>query len=57
MIKKTLIATAQLAITSSAMADISTNVTLPTDYDIRGESQNDNQFAIQGGLDRGQDSG
>ncbi|MEN8207038.1 MAG: TorF family putative porin [Pseudomonadota bacterium] len=51
MIKKTLIATAMLASTSVAQAEISANATLATDYVFRGISQTDNQFAIQGGFD------
>jgi uncharacterized protein (TIGR02001 family) len=60
MIKKTLIATALLASTSSVLAeipDISANVTLATDYAFRGVSQTDNQFAIQGGFDWSHSSG
>ena len=60
MIKKTLIATALLASTSSVLAeipDISANVTLATDYAFRGVSQTDNQFAIQGGFDWASDMG
>ena len=60
MIKKTLIATALLAGTSTVLAeipDISANVTLATDYAFRGVSQTDNQFAIQGGFDWASDMG
>ena len=60
MIKKTLIATALLASTSSVLAEIpniSANVTLATDYAFRGVSQTDNQFAIQGGFDWASDMG
>jgi uncharacterized protein (TIGR02001 family) len=57
MIKKTLIATALLASSSAAMAEISANVTLASDYVFRGVSQTDNQMAIQGGFDWGHDSG
>ena len=57
MIKKTLIATALLASSSTALAEISANVTLATDYAFRGVSQTDNQFAIQGGFDWSHSSG
>ncbi len=57
MIKQTLIATALMAGTSAALADISGNVALTTDYVFRGISQTDNQMAIQGGLDYAHDSG
>ena len=57
MIKKTLIATALLASSSTALADISANVTLASDYAFRGVSQTDNQFAIQGGFDWASDMG
>ncbi|MGB5426528.1 MAG: TorF family putative porin [Gammaproteobacteria bacterium] len=57
MIKKTLIATALLASSSAALAEISANVTLATDYAFRGISQTDNQFAIQGGFDWASDMG
>ncbi|MGB5305461.1 MAG: TorF family putative porin, partial [Gammaproteobacteria bacterium] len=57
MIKKTLIATALLASSSAAMAEISGNVTLATDYAFRGVSQTDNQVAIQGGFDWAHESG
>ena len=58
MMKKTLIATALLAATSTAaIAEISGNVTLATDYRFRGISQTDNDPAIQGGFDWGNDSG
>ena len=57
MIKKTLIATALLASSSAALAEISANVTLASDYVFRGVSQTDNQLAIQGGFDWGHDSG
>ncbi|MDH3872094.1 MAG: hypothetical protein OEU44_07765, partial [Gammaproteobacteria bacterium] len=42
MFKKTLIATALLAGSSAALAEISGNVTLTTDYIFRGVSQTDN---------------
>ena len=57
MFKKTLIATALLAGSSAALAEISGNVTLTTDYIFRGVSQTDNQLAIQGGLDYAHDNG
>jgi len=60
MIKKTLIATALLASTAPALAeisDISANVTLASDYVFRGVSQTDNQMAIQGGFDWSHSSG
>ena len=57
MIKKTLIATALLASSSAALAEISANVTLASDYVFRGVSQTDNQMAIQGGFDWGHGSG
>jgi len=57
MFKKTLIATALLAGSSAALAEISGNVNLATDYVFRGWSQTDNQLAIQGGLDYAHDSG
>jgi uncharacterized protein (TIGR02001 family) len=58
MIKKTVIATALLAATSTAaLAEISGNVSLATDYRFRGISQTDNDPAIQGGFDWAHDSG
>jgi uncharacterized protein (TIGR02001 family) len=57
MFKKTLIATALLAGSSAALAEISGNVSMATDYVFRGWSQTDNQIAIQGGLDYAHDSG
>jgi uncharacterized protein (TIGR02001 family) len=57
MFKKTLIATALLAGSSAALAEISGNVTMATDYVFRGISQTDNQIAIQGGLDYAHESG
>jgi uncharacterized protein (TIGR02001 family) len=52
MMKKTLIATAVLAATSTAaLAEISGNVSLLSDYAFRGVSQTDEQFALQGGFD------
>ncbi|MCB1725032.1 MAG: hypothetical protein H6959_05920 [Chromatiaceae bacterium] len=40
-----------------AMAEISGNVALTSNYMFRGVSQNDNSWAIQGGLDYAHDSG
>ena len=57
MMKKTLIASALLAGSTAAMAEISGNVTLATDYVFRGISQTDENPAIQGGFDWGHDSG
>jgi uncharacterized protein (TIGR02001 family) len=57
MFKKTLIASALLVGSSAALAEISGNVTMATDYIFRGISQTDNQLAIQGGLDYAHDSG
>jgi len=58
MMKKTLIAGAVLAATSTAaMAEISGNVSLLSDYAFRGVSQTDEQMALQGGLDYAHESG
>lgn len=57
MMKKTLIASALLAGSSAAMAEISGNVALSSDYAWRGVSQTDNQMSISGGLDYSHDSG
>jgi uncharacterized protein (TIGR02001 family) len=58
MMKKTLLATALLATTSTAaLAEISGNVALTTDYVFRGISQTDNDPAIQGGFDYSHESG
>jgi len=58
MMKKTLIATAVMAATSTAaLADITGNVSMATDYVWRGISQTDNQMAISGGLDYSHESG
>ncbi|MDH3979027.1 MAG: TorF family putative porin [Gammaproteobacteria bacterium] len=58
MMKKTLLATALLATTSTAaLAEISGNVTLASDYAFRGISQTGNQLAVQGGLDYSHESG
>lgn len=56
--KKTLIASALLAMTSTAaLAEITGNVAMSSDYVWRGISQTDNQFAISGGLDYSHESG
>ncbi len=58
MMKKTLIAGAVLAATSTAaMAEISGNGSLASDYRFRGVSQTDGQMAIQGGFDYAHESG
>ena len=57
MMKKTLIATAMLAATATAQAEISGNVALASDYVFRGISQTDNQMAVQGGFDYEHESG
>jgi uncharacterized protein (TIGR02001 family) len=58
MMKKTLIAGAVLAATSTAaMAEISGNVSMLSDYAFRGVSQTDEQMALQGGLDYAHESG
>jgi len=57
MMKKTLIATAMLATTAAAQAEISGNVSMASDYVFRGASQTDNQMALQGGFDYAHDSG
>ena len=58
MMKKTMIATALMAATSTvAVAEISGNVALSSDYAWRGISQTDNQMAISGGLDYSHESG
>lgn len=55
--KKTLIATAMLAATATAQAEISANVSMASDYVFRGISQTDNQMALQGGFDYEHESG
>ena len=55
--KKTLLATAMLATTAAAQAEISGNVTMASDYVFRGISQTSNQIAIQGGFDYEHESG
>ena len=58
MMKQTLIASAMLATTSTAaLAEISGNVALSSDYVWRGISQTDSQIAISGGFDYAHDSG
>ncbi|MDH3527350.1 MAG: TorF family putative porin [Gammaproteobacteria bacterium] len=57
MFKKTLIASALLAGSSAALAEISGNVSLLSDYAFRGVSQTDEQIALQGGFDWSHDSG
>ena len=58
MMKKTLIAGAVLAATTTAaMAEISGNVSMLSDYAFRGVSQTDEQMALQGGLDYAHESG
>ena len=57
MMKKTLIATAMLATTAAAQAEISGNVSMASDYIFRGISQTDNQMAVQGGFDYEHESG
>ncbi len=57
MMKKTLIATAMLATTATAQAEISGNVSMASDYIFRGVSQTDNQMAVQGGFDYEHESG
>jgi len=55
--KKTLLATAMLATTAVAQAEISGNVSMASDYVFRGISQTDNQMALQGGFDYEHESG
>ncbi len=57
MMKKTLIAAALASISLPALAEISGNVTLATDYRFRGWSQTTSDPAIQGGFDYNHDSG
>ncbi len=58
MMKKTLLATALMAATSTAaLAEITGNVAMSSDYVWRGFSQTDNQMAISGGLDYSHASG
>jgi uncharacterized protein (TIGR02001 family) len=57
MIKKTLIAAAMATVTMPALAEISGNVALTTDYRFRGMSQTTSDPAVQGGLDYAHESG
>ena len=57
MMKKTLMVAALLAGSQAALAEISGNVTLATDYRFRGISQTDRDPAIQGGFDYEHESG
>ena len=57
MMKKTLLATALLAGSSAAMAEITANVAAASDYFFRGVSQTGGSAAVQGGLDYGHESG
>ena len=57
MMKKILIAAAMVTVTVPALAEISGNVALTTDYRFRGISQTDRNPAVQGGFDWSHDSG
>ena len=57
MMKKTLMAAALLAGSQAALAEISGNVTLTTDYRFRGYSQTTSDPAVQGGFDYSHESG
>jgi len=57
MMKKTLLATALLAGSSAAMAEITANVAAASDYFFRGVTQTGGSAAVQGGLDYGHESG
>ncbi len=57
MFKKTLIATALLAGSSAAMAEITANIGASSDYFFRGVTQTGGEAAISGGLDYSDDSG
>ncbi len=57
MIKKILLAAAFLAGSQAALAEISANVTLTTDYRFRGYSQTTSDPAVQGGFDYSHESG
>lgn len=57
MMKKTLLAGALLAGSTAAMAEISGNISLATDYVFRGVSQTNEDPAIQGGFDWSHASG
>jgi uncharacterized protein (TIGR02001 family) len=57
MMKKTLIAAALATVSLPALAEVSGNVALTTDYRFRGISQTDRDPAVQGGFDWSHDSG
>jgi len=57
MMKKILIAAAMATVSLPALAEISGNVALATDYRFRGISQTDRNPAVQGGFDWSHDSG
>jgi uncharacterized protein (TIGR02001 family) len=57
MMKKTLIAAALVTVSLPAVAEISGNVALTTDYRFRGISQTDRDPAVQGGFDWAHESG
>jgi len=57
MMKKTLIAAAVATVSLPALAEISGNVALTTDYRFRGWSQTTSDPAVQGGFDYNHDSG
>ena len=57
MMKKTLIAATLVSASLPALAEISGNVALTTDYRFRGISQTNRNPAIQGGFDWAHDSG
>ena len=57
MVKKILIAAAMATVSLPALAEISGNVALATDYRFRGISQTDRNPAVQGGFDWSHDSG
>jgi uncharacterized protein (TIGR02001 family) len=57
MMKKTLIAAAMATVTLPALAEVSGNVMLTTDYRFRGWSQTTSDPAVQGGLDYNHESG
>ena len=57
MMKKTLIAAAVATVSLPALAEISGNVALTTDYRFRGWSQTTSDPAVQGGFDYNHDNG
>ena len=57
MFKKTLIATALLAGSSAAMAELTANIAASSDYFFRGVTQTGGGAAVSGGLDYGHESG